>query len=130
MDAREVLWTLLSRDLELPPGYRIELLRHQVVVNWRQRFRTARAQVGALDESLVHHGPFSGEQVPLDGDIVTLARAVATGHKVAARPIAEGELVIKYGCPIGVATRAIAAGEPVHTHNMKSDYRSPLILGR
>jgi len=40
------------------------------------------------------------------------------GHKYALRPIAPGELVIKYGMPIGRATRAIAAGEHVHTQNL------------
>ena len=29
---------------------------------------------------------------------------------------------MKYGAPIGSATAAIAAGEHVHVHNMKSDY--------
>jgi hypothetical protein len=30
--------------------------------------------------------------------------------------------VLKYGLPIGSATRAIAAGEHVHVQNLKSDY--------
>lgn len=44
------------------------------------------------------------------------------GHKVAARLITAGEEIIKYGVPIGSATRDIAAGEHVHTHNVQSDY--------
>ena len=48
--------------------------------------------------------------------------AVPLGHKIAARGIAAGERIIKYGAPIGSATLAIAAGEHVHTHNVKSDY--------
>ena len=32
------------------------------------------------------------------------------------------EKVLKYGLPIGSATRDIAAGEHVHVQNMKSDY--------
>lgn len=40
------------------------------------------------------------------------------GHKYAIRAIAPGELVIKYGMPIGRATRAIAVGEHVHTQNL------------
>ena len=43
------------------------------------------------------------------------------GHKYARRDIAEGENVIKYGMPIGHATRAIAAGEHVHVHNLKTN---------
>lgn len=46
--------------------------------------------------------------------------AVARGHKVALCDIAEGETVIKYGAPIGRATRDIKAGEWVHTHNLRS----------
>lgn len=46
-----------------------------------------------------------------------VAAGVPFGHKVALRPIAAGEPVIKYGIPIGRATRDIAAGEHVHVHN-------------
>lgn len=44
--------------------------------------------------------------------------AVATGHKVALYPIAKGAKIVKYGCPIGHATRDIQAGAWVHVHNM------------
>ena len=43
------------------------------------------------------------------------------GHKYALRDIAEGENVVKYGMPIGHATRAIAKGEHVHVHNVKTN---------
>lgn len=43
------------------------------------------------------------------------------GHKYALRAIAAGENVIKYGMPIGHATCAIAPGEHVHTHNLKTN---------
>lgn len=46
--------------------------------------------------------------------------AVRAGHKVAVQDIAAGERVIKYGCPIGEATRVIRAGEWVHLHNCRS----------
>ncbi|MEM5494690.1 altronate dehydratase family protein [Hoeflea sp. AS16] len=49
---------------------------------------------------------------------IPLAGAVARGHKIATRPIAEGEKVIRYGQTIGVATQAIAPGEHVHVHNL------------
>jgi len=53
------------------------------------------------------------------GEITVHAvEAVALGHKVALRALAPGELVVKYGYPIGHATRAIAAGAWVHTHNI------------
>ncbi len=48
------------------------------------------------------------------------ARAqVPAGHKIAARAIAEGEAVRKYDTVIGVATRDLAPGEYVHTHNLR-----------
>ncbi|WP_417432607.1 UxaA family hydrolase [Hoeflea sp.] len=49
---------------------------------------------------------------------IPLAGAVARGHKIATRQIAEGEKVIRYGQTIGVATQAIAPGEHVHVHNL------------
>ena len=43
------------------------------------------------------------------------------GHKYAVRDIAKGESIIKYGQPIGHATRDIKAGEHVHTHNVQTN---------
>ena len=43
---------------------------------------------------------------------------VPAGHKIALRDIAAGERVLKYNTEIGVATRAIAAGDHVHGHNI------------
>lgn len=43
---------------------------------------------------------------------------LADGHKYAIRDIAAGENVIKYGNPIGHATKNIRKGEHVHTHNL------------
>ena len=45
---------------------------------------------------------------------------VPAGHKYALRSIGAGEYVVKYGEVIGRATRDIAEGEWVHTHNLKS----------
>jgi len=64
----------------------------------------------------------AGERVLVDGVAVTIQRDVALGHKFAPRALAAGETIVKYQCPIGRATRAIAAGEYVHTHNVESAY--------
>ncbi len=64
----------------------------------------------------------AGETVLLKGTPVALPAQLPLGHKLAAREIAPGEKVIKYGVPIGSATRLIAPGSWVHTHNLKSDY--------
>jgi altronate hydrolase len=47
-----------------------------------------------------------------------ITNAVPRGHKVATADIAEGAEVRKYGQIIGFASRDIAAGEHVHTHNV------------
>ena len=64
----------------------------------------------------------SGESVLLDGVALSVGRNIAVGHKLAARTIEKGEIVLKYGCPIGTATCRIAPGEYVHTHNVESNY--------
>ena len=57
-----------------------------------------------------------------DGAMLDIERDTSVGHKVAARPIDAGDVILKYNCPIGIATQAIAAGAYVHTHNVKSGY--------
>ena len=47
--------------------------------------------------------------------------AVDRGHKVAVSPISKGQEIIKYGASIGIATKEIAQGEPVHVQNMKTN---------
>lgn len=49
---------------------------------------------------------------------VAVAGPIRRGHKLALRDHAAGDTVIKYGMPIGRATRAIAAGEHVHSQNL------------
>lgn len=51
---------------------------------------------------------------------VELLGDVARGHKFALCDIPCGSKVVKYGYPIGIATRDIAAGEWVHTHNLST----------
>jgi hypothetical protein len=64
----------------------------------------------------------AGDRAEVEGAKVTLVDRVPVGHKVAVEPIAAGAKVVKYGLPIGSATRDIRPGEYVHTHNVKSDY--------
>ena len=45
---------------------------------------------------------------------------ILPGHKIALTDIDSGEDVIKYGNPIGIATKSISRGEFVHTHNIKT----------
>lgn len=53
---------------------------------------------------------------------IEVAERIPLGFKVAARNISAGEKIIKYGAPIGSATRDISLGSTVHVRNMKSDY--------
>ena len=53
---------------------------------------------------------------------IRLAQPIRMGHKVALRAIETGAPVVKYGVPIGEATRFIAPGEWVHLHNCRSLY--------
>lgn len=64
----------------------------------------------------------AGASVEVAGVALRLRDPVKVGHKFALRAIAPDERILKYSCPIGSATRAIAAGEYVHTHNVRSDY--------
>lgn len=64
----------------------------------------------------------AGETALVSGSPVVVQARIGMGHKLARRAIAAGEKVLKYGVPIGSATRAIALGEHVHLANLKSDY--------
>ena len=71
-----------------------------------------------------------GEAVMVDGVAVAFGHALGLGHKIARLPMAAGDRVIKYGAPIGRASRAIAPGDHVHLHNLKSDYTPTYALER
>lgn len=62
-----------------------------------------------------------GEVLDVDNQSLVLLQAVERGHKIAIRSIALGENIIKYGYPIGHATKDIQAGEHVHTQNIKTN---------
>lgn len=75
------------------------------------------------DNVLVLRGQIeAGEEIEVEGVRVTVPERLGLGHKLARRPIAPGEKVMKYAAPIGSATAPIAVGDHVHLHNLKSDY--------
>src|SRR5689334_19851238 len=57
----------------------------------------------------------AGASVAAEG-VVARAR-IPSGHKLATAAIAKDEAVRRYGQIIGFASRNIAAGDHVHTHN-------------
>ena len=63
-----------------------------------------------------------GEELVVGALRLVARDAIPFAHKVALRPIAAGEKVVKFGVPIGSATAAIEAGRHVHVHNIRSDY--------
>ena len=60
---------------------------------------------------------------------VTAKADIPQGHKMALTDLAENDQVVKYGFPIGHAVQPIAAGEWVHTHNMKTNLSGQLEYG-
>ena len=64
------------------------------------------------------HGLDPGAEVLAGSSHVVVRDPVPAGHKVALADIAEGAVVRKYGQVIGLASRLIAKGEHVHTHNL------------
>ena len=62
-----------------------------------------------------------GEQVSVAQHTVILPQAVGRGHKFALQPLVSGDLVVKYGLPIGHATQDIALGEIIHSHNARTN---------
>ncbi len=65
------------------------------------------------------HGERCALQGGANGDL-NLLQDVPFGHKVCIRDTAAGADVFKYGQVIGKASKAVKAGEHVHTHNVES----------
>ena len=63
----------------------------------------------------------AGEAVSVDGQAVPIREKIPFGHKVALTDLAEGEMVVKYGAPIGHAAQAVPAGAWLHSHNLKTN---------
>ena len=79
-------------------------------------------QISELDNVAVALHPIAkGETITAGGLTVTALEDIPQGHKIALRPIEEGENIIKYGFPIGHATSAAVPGTWMHTHNVKTN---------
>ncbi len=60
----------------------------------------------------------AGTPLELDGEELPAVDQIPQGHKIALAAHGAGDEVIKYGHPIGVATKPIGVGEHVHVHNL------------
>lgn len=75
---------------------------------------------------VVVEGVKSGDQMTgwvmdQDKDISFQAASdIPIGHKLAIKPLKEGDTVIKYGVDIGRVVADIGQGEHVHVHNIKT----------
>lgn len=79
--------------------------------------------VGVAIEEIKRGERISGVVIDMGNQTLIEVEAkddIPLGHKIALRDLKAGELVIKYGVPIGTATQDISIGEHVHTHNLKS----------
>jgi (2R)-sulfolactate sulfo-lyase subunit alpha len=68
-------------------------------------------------------GPGAASAAYLDsGDRfgITAQDAIPLGHKIALRDLGEHADVLEYGVLIGLTRGPVAAGELVHTHNLRS----------
>lgn len=77
--------------------------------------------VGVAVRDLAEGDDATGRVLGHDNTLaVAVGEAISFGHKLALHAISEGEDVVKYGVVIGIATEDIAAGNHVHTHNVRS----------
>lgn len=70
----------------------------------------------------------AGDRFLVEGVPLVASATLGMGHKLARRRIEAGETVLKYGLPIGHATRAIEPGEHVHVHNLASSYTTVRLM--
>ncbi|MGE0310778.1 MAG: UxaA family hydrolase [Lautropia sp.] len=67
---------------------------------------------GRADDACTLQGEGDGE--------IRLSADIPFGHKVCIRATDKGAEIVKYGQVIGFASKAIAVGDHVHTHNVDS----------
>lgn len=77
-----------------------------------------------MDKTIKIH-PSDNVEVCLS-DVTSNGVTVKQGHKIALVDIKESEQIIKYGHPIGHATKDIKKGEHVHSHNMETNLKGSL----
>jgi altronate hydrolase len=85
---------------------------------------TAGPAVIRIDErdnvAVALRGISAGDRVEVDGHSVIARHDIPAGHKIALDSFGRDEQVIKYGVPIGLTTDRVAAGDWVHSHNLRT----------
>ena len=83
-----------------------------------QKMLSVRCRIGARCGPRPLSSLRTGRRIVASMSLTALADLPA-GHKVAITAIGEGGAIVKYGESIGEAAEDIAAGDWVHTHNIK-----------
>ncbi|GGI10896.1 UxaA family hydrolase [Gottfriedia solisilvae] len=79
-------------------------------------------QLHSIDHVAVALHPLqAGEELYINGKKLVVKEDIKQGHKISLIDINENSPVIKYGYPIGHATKPIKQGEWIHTHNLKTN---------
>lgn len=68
----------------------------------------------------------AGSEIKFRKQKIKLPGSILRGHKFALGALETNQNIIKYGFPIGHATKPIAPGEWVHTHNIATNLNSKL----
>ena len=67
-----------------------------------------------------------GEIIEVDGQQITVCQDIPAGHKVLIKNVKKGENIIKYGYPIGHASKDLKAGDWVNENNLKTNLSGTL----
>lgn len=72
------------------------------------------------------HPIAGGTELHIDDLVIIPTQDIPQGHKIALQALPENADVIKYGYPIGHLTTAVAAGDWIHTQNVKTNLSGEL----
>jgi altronate hydrolase len=78
-----------------------------------------RDPVAIAKEDILPGVVISADLPGLPFEQLTITQKIPAGHKFALCTIVAGEEILRYGCRIGIASMAMAAGDWVHTHNLE-----------
>jgi altronate dehydratase small subunit len=80
-----------------------------------------RDNVATLLDDAPEPGPVQVLGASRVGEVASM-EPIVLGHKIALCDIQLGQPIVKFGVPIGRASREIRAGEWVHLHNCESNF--------
>jgi len=73
------------------------------------------------DSVVVALEPISkGDKIEVDGIEITVSDDVPQGHKIAIKPIKQGEHIFKYAASIGITQADVNEGDHIHVQNLRT----------